>query len=298
MGSPLVTIGIPFYNNEDCLLDSIRSIFAQTFEDWELLLVDDGSSDNSLKLAESINDKRVKVLSDGRNLALATRLNQIASLAEGKYVARMDADDMASPERIEKQIEFLEKNTEITGVGTGAYIIDNEMNPVGQRVPPADHDEIFANIYRGIRMIHPSFMTTKSWYLNHLYDQTLLRCQDQELWLRSRNDSCFANITELLMLYREQGVFSIKKYARSQSSIIRLISKHISAKEYYRTLLFHSLRAYLKLACYTLASLSGLEDKLLNNRSTPLTKNEEKEYHNILAAVKQVELPLKQQYMA
>ena len=95
MGTPLLTVGIPFHNNEKTLLDAIRSIFSQTFQDWELILVDDGSTDDSLKLALSVEDPRVRVLpSDDQNRLLAARLNEITQAARGEFIARMDADDL------------------------------------------------------------------------------------------------------------------------------------------------------------------------------------------------------------
>src|SRR4030066_138114 len=100
MSGPLVTVGIPFFNNQDTLPDAIRSIFAQSFQDWELLLLDDGSTDGSLQIAQSIDDPRVRVISDGCNRKLPARLNQIIDLARGQYIARMDADDLCGITRL------------------------------------------------------------------------------------------------------------------------------------------------------------------------------------------------------
>src|SRR5690554_4188978 len=91
---PSVSIGIPFFNAEAYLLDAIKSVFAQTHQNWELILLDDGSTDRSLEIARSIDDPRVRVYSDGQNKHLAARLNEIARLARYEYLARMDADDL------------------------------------------------------------------------------------------------------------------------------------------------------------------------------------------------------------
>ena len=106
-GLPSLTIGIPFFNAEATLLDAVRSVFAQTHQDWELLLVDDGSTDRSLELARSIDDPRVRVYSDGRNKRLAARLNEISRLARFDHVARMDADDVCLPERLARRPDSL-----------------------------------------------------------------------------------------------------------------------------------------------------------------------------------------------
>ena len=107
MKLPPISIGIPFFNAERFLLDSIRSVFAQTHQDWELILVDDGSTDRSLEIAQSIADPRVSVYSDGKNKKLAARLNQIHTLAKFDFIARMDADDLMATDRIRRQLTFL-----------------------------------------------------------------------------------------------------------------------------------------------------------------------------------------------
>src|SRR3990172_8588478 len=94
---PLLTIGISFYNAERTLGDAIRSVFAQNICEWELILIDDGSKDRSLNIAKAIVDPRVRVISDGKRMTLAPRLNQIAALAKAPLLARMDADDFMHP---------------------------------------------------------------------------------------------------------------------------------------------------------------------------------------------------------
>ena len=103
-----ITIGIPFYNAETYLADAIRSIFAQTYQDWELILIDDGSTDRSVEIARAVKDPRVRVISDGQNNRLPYRLNQITALARFDLVGRMDADDLISPAKFEKQKSILD----------------------------------------------------------------------------------------------------------------------------------------------------------------------------------------------
>ena len=123
----MVTIGLPFYNAEKYLALAIESVLQQTYTNWELLLLDDGSTDNSLSIAQSYaqKDSRIKVISDGKNKNLATRLNELPSLAQGLYLARMDADDIMLPARIERQLAVLKAHPEIDVLGTNAYIIND-----------------------------------------------------------------------------------------------------------------------------------------------------------------------------
>ena len=133
----MVTIGLPFYNAEKYLALAIESVLQQTYTDWELLLLDDGSTDNSLSIAQSYaqKDSRIKVISDGKNKNLATRLNELPSLAQGLYLARMDADDIMLPARIERQLAVLKAHPEIDVLGTNAYIINDENAVTSTRYP-------------------------------------------------------------------------------------------------------------------------------------------------------------------
>ena len=108
-----VTIAIPVYNGESYLRDAIQSVVNQTFQDWELYLVNDGSTDGSLAIMQeyALRDIRIKVIDDGQNKGLVTRLNQSIEIAVGKYYARMDADDINDFNRFEKEVEYLEKIT-------------------------------------------------------------------------------------------------------------------------------------------------------------------------------------------
>ena len=110
----MISIGIPFYNAEAYLEDAIKSVLAQTFQEWELILVDDGSSDGSLDIAKKYEqlDSRIRVISDGLNKKLPTRLNEIIKEAKFNLIARMDADDLMDIERLEKQYAFLSANPE------------------------------------------------------------------------------------------------------------------------------------------------------------------------------------------
>ena len=102
-----LTVGIPFRNAESTLGVAVRAVFAQTYEEWELILVDDGSADRSLEIARAVRDPRVRVIADGVNRGLAARLNQIVAEARFEKVARMDADDLMSPRRFEQQLDVL-----------------------------------------------------------------------------------------------------------------------------------------------------------------------------------------------
>ena len=130
---PLVSIGLTFYNNARTLPDAIRSVFAQTLQDWELIIIDDHSTDGSLALCESIRDPRVRVYTDTERKGFVYQLNRMTALARGNYYARMDADDLMHPERLQRQIAYLEANRDIDLVDTSMYSMDQQCRAVGIR---------------------------------------------------------------------------------------------------------------------------------------------------------------------
>src|SRR5271165_1083579 len=153
--NPLITIGLPFHNAEDTLLAAIGSIFAQSFQDWELILMDDGSSDGSARIARSIDDSRVRVITCQQNRGLAAVLNEIADAASGQYLARMDADDLMHPSRLERQLRILERGPEVDIVATAAYIIDGRDQPIGIRAQ-SPLPMTIGSLLRNNLVLHPT----------------------------------------------------------------------------------------------------------------------------------------------
>lgn len=199
---PLVTIGLPFFNPGRWLEGAIKSIFAQTYTNWELLAIDDGSYDQSYELCRSIQDPRVRVIRDGVRKGLPARLNQIAQMASGKYLARMDADDLIHPERLERQVKFLEDHPGIDVVATGAYLLSREGLVIGVwrgNVPTPD--EVFS---RG-GYLHPSIVGRTEWFKANPYALDYPRAEDRELFVRTLGQSRFAVLDEPLYFYRWDG---------------------------------------------------------------------------------------------
>lgn len=205
---PPITIGIPFYNAERFLFNAVRSVFAQTHEDWELILMDDGSSDRSLEIARSIDDPRVRVFSDGQNKRLAARLNEIHSLAKYDVIARMDADDLMASNRIERQLRFLQSRPECDLVTTGVCSITDESTPYGIRLPPGGRALTPYTVLSGAHGItHASVVGRKEWFFRNPYDNSDHWAEDYKLWIRAcrKNDLSIGFIGEPLYYYREEG---------------------------------------------------------------------------------------------
>lgn len=200
---PAVTIVLPFLNAAATLQVAIRSILLQTFSDWELLLINDGSSDGSLDIAKSINDPRVRVLSDGLRCGISVRLNQGVAAGRGRYFCRMDADDIAFPERLSRQFAYLEGHPEVDLVGASVLVFDDSGDAHGCILVEEFHDNICAHPWRGFYLPHPTWMGRRVWFLEHPYDPEADGSEDQQLLYRGFRSSRYAGISDVLLGYRE-----------------------------------------------------------------------------------------------
>lgn len=204
---PPVTIGIVFYNAASTLLDAVRSVFAQTHQDWELILIDDGSSDQSLEIARAINDPRVRVFSDGQNKRLGTRLNQITQLATHDFIARMDADDLMTPDRIEKLLGILVANDKYDLISCGTYSIRFDKSLRGYRGKAQLHYSFEGLLNKSQEFLHAGLVARKSWYQRNCYQDLLPAGEDALLWLTAVKSGDFRAMStaEPLYMYREEG---------------------------------------------------------------------------------------------
>ncbi|RLA64164.1 MAG: glycosyltransferase family 2 protein [Epsilonproteobacteria bacterium] len=284
-----ITIGIPFYNAEAYLADAIRSVFAQTYQDWELILIDDGSTDNSLAIARSVDDPRVRVYSDGKNKKLASRLNELTQLATCEFIARMDADDMISPRRLEKQMKIFEKFPEKDLVSTGVFSITNDKELIGSRGDNATNVLLEDLLYKRVGIVHAAILARKSWYQRNQYDTSLKIAQDYDLWLRSskKDDLNIFLISEPLYYYREEGNATSKKLLSAYKNERRMYIKY--AGDYPIRLL---VKSYVKTFVVKSLSLVGKLDILLNNRSTSQIDSERLElFTKELDIIKKTKVP-------
>lgn len=224
-----VSIGIPFYNAEEYFYHAIDSVVKQSYKDWELILVDDGSTDSSLQIAEKFarKDNRIRIISDGLNKKLPYRLNQIIDESKGEYIARMDADDLIHPDRIKIQLEFLEKNNNFDLVSTGVVSINDKNQIRGIRCLENIYTD-FSIVKRNYPIVHASVLARKSWYNRNQYDISLPRSQDFELWCRtiSNNDLKIAVLPQALYYYREEGLVTYEKLLKSYEDGLQVYKKY------------------------------------------------------------------------
>ena len=272
-----VSVGISIYNAGQYLGDTIKSIISQTCKNWELILIDDGSLDDSLNVAkyyESI-DSRIRVISDGENKKLPARLNQLISESNGAYVARMDADDIMHPQRLEKQLQFLEKNKHYDLVSSGLISIDSQNKVKGFRCVSQLYDE-FSSLNLSYPIVHPSVMARKSWYERNQYSLAYPRAEDFELWTRAIKSKDFkmAVLPDLLLYYREEGNLSIDKIINSYKDTLKIYSKHHSSSN----IDIEVLKLNFKIIISKLFYYTGNLQKLAMRRNTSFNSKEKLEY--------------------
>lgn len=203
----------------DSVGQAIASVLQQTYQNWELLILDDGSDDNSVLIAKQYLDSRIKVLASEKHLGFSSQLNKAIELANGKYFARMDADDKMFPSRLEKQVQFMEANPTIDLLGTALTILDKNGNSKFNRYFPVVHHEIVAYPWNGFGVAHPTWLGKTSWFKKWGY-QNYDRYEDQDLLLRAYKTSQFANLSEPLHGYLFDD-FSFKKQFRARRAALK-----------------------------------------------------------------------------
>jgi glycosyltransferase involved in cell wall biosynthesis len=202
---PTVSVLLPVYNAEHYLRAAVESVLSQTLMDFELLAFDDGSKDRSLAILHEYgaSDSRVNVFSR-ENRGQVPTLNELVGLARGRYLARLDADDICLPERFRKQVDFLDSSPEHLVVGGWVELINAAGQPIGVVKSPISHDQIDQANIRGLTSIcHPTAMIRKTAIISAgYYNEKLGPAEDLDLWLRLAEIGKVANLPEVVLRYR------------------------------------------------------------------------------------------------
>ncbi|MDW5443943.1 glycosyltransferase family 2 protein [Polaromonas sp. SM01] len=245
--SPLVTIGLSIYNGGATLADAVNSIRAQTYENWELILIDDGSRDESTRIAKSFLDPRILALSDGMNKGLSVRLNEAVEMAQGKYFCRMDQDDIAFPHRLAAQVEFLEAHPDVDLLASSVVVFRDDGSLTGVIEVSQSHETIGRHPWKGFYFPHPSWMGRKSWFAAHRYVSAADGAEDQLLLYSTFDTSRFAGLREVLLAYREDGR-SFRKMFMRRLVFWRAIGKNALARRKFLDAVLLSILQPLRIA--------------------------------------------------
>lgn len=281
---PLVTVGIPVHNGGKYLRQAIVSVLHQTYTRFELIITDDGSTDNSIEVIKEYDDTRIILVADGKNEGLPYRLNQQVSMARGKYFFRMDADDIMFPTRLEEQLSFLEKNSFIDIVGAKALII-NEDNQIIYQLKKGGHaPQHCQDVMRGNIFVHPTVAGKTEWFKMHHYDEKKTRSQDFFLWLETVDTSNFALMDKPLLFYRITEENILNKFVKNN----RLMRQYFW-EEYKMDGSFLSFRNWIRQVLrrpefYLYHALVG-DKGIIKRRYDSISDDEKQQYETILRQI-------------
>ncbi|ENU2505986.1 glycosyltransferase family 2 protein [Escherichia coli] len=200
----MISVVMPVYNSEKYLAEAIQSILNQTHKNFELICINDGSTDKSQEIIEyfSSRDARIVVINQP-NKGVVSSLNLAISLAKYDYIARMDADDISHPTRLDKQIRYMTSNKDISILGTAYNYVDINGRVLKTRKPPQNDSRIKGIMLFGSPLCHPSVMFNKRLIgMDLYYDNDFKHCEDYELWTRLYGKFKFGNLPDVLLDYR------------------------------------------------------------------------------------------------
>lgn len=202
---PCVTVILPIYNGQSYLESAINSVLQQSYSDFELVIINDGSVDDSASIVESFSDPRIRFYQQ-QNQGLAATLNKAIGLARGKYIARQDQDDVFFPSRLQKQFDFLEQNLDVAIVGVAAEVWVGHARTNRMLAHPADDASIRFGLLFDNYFVHSSVMLRRCVLEEvdgYSEDKSRQPPEDYELWSRVMRTHKLANLPEALMAYRE-----------------------------------------------------------------------------------------------
>ena len=239
--TPLVSVITPVYNREKYLVRCIESILEQTYSNFEFLIIDDKSSDNTLEIIKNyqLTDSRIKILENDKNLGATLSFNRGLDICQGKYVARMDSDDISLSDRLEKQVEIFESWNDLEVLGAGAILIDHNENEIGRRQFPSDFNKIKNILKTGVPVFDPSVMMRTS-TLKEIngFDNRLAPADDYHLWLTLfKQKKIISNIDNYLIKYRLHDSNLSKVASREQLRktflALKIYNSNFSTDEFF-----------------------------------------------------------------
>jgi len=214
--NPKVTVLLPVFNGAKYLTQAVDSILGQSFRDFEFLVIDDGSTDDSSRLVEAYGDPRLRFIRNRANLGLVAALNKGLLAARGEYVARMDADDISHPRRLAKQVRFLDAHPRVGVCGSWVRFFPGENGYLWKL--PQGPEEIRCWSFHTVGVAHPAVMLRRQLFIEHglFYDAQYCHVEDYELWGRALHYMEFANLPEVLLDYRLSADQVCSRHSREQ----------------------------------------------------------------------------------
>lgn len=252
---PSISIVMAAFNEEQGISKALDSIVAQSFEDWELIVIDDGSTDSTTDVVQQYvdADKRIRLICNETNMELSASLNKGIELARADLIARADADDVNLPDRLLKQYTYMQEHPEIDVLGTGAYLLDTDGQRVSEFLHPLTHVELEKLSFLKVPFFHPSVMIRQRFFNQvGLYDPAYAYAEDKEIWLRGMDAGCqYANLQEPLIEYSTGGFVKSWRYiGKHAGSLLRIIKRHNIRRGYISIFAYVAYNIAIKLGLY------------------------------------------------
>lgn len=267
--NPLVSVIIPVYNKRRFIKETIDSVVKQSYQNFEIIVVDDGSTDHSMDIVNSLSDSRLRVFSQP-NSGVERARNYGFSKSAGSFITFQDADDLMSQDRLEKQIDYFVSNEALVLVGTWANVIDVSGNVIGSICPPTSNDALrLAHIFRN-QFVSSSVMIRKTAISPHLvFNETrnLYFSEDYDLWLRLAGEGTVVNIPEKLTSYRRLKSSRSQDDRGSLTKSARQISAEWLVKNSKQFTSFEAANSFV-------SSINGLDDLTVNDRRSLINSRE------------------------
>jgi glycosyltransferase involved in cell wall biosynthesis len=251
MNLPIVSIITSTKNNAASIKEAIESVLHQTYKNWELIVINDNSSDNTAEIVEQYanNDKRIMYYKNDVNLGLTASLNDGLKKAKGEYIARLDSDDIwIDREKLADQVTFLNTHPHYGLVGSWAYTIDTQGKRISDRIYPIKDKDIRNYLLLENCFIHSSVVMRRSVVEKiNGYNELFKYAQDYDLWLRIAKTSKVYNLPKFSVYYRinTKGI-SQTKYDEQLAETIAIVKKNRRAyKHYFPSIIFWNIRAYI-----------------------------------------------------
>lgn len=274
---PEISVVMPVFNSAPFLAAAVRSILEQTYENFEFVIVDDGSTDGSAQILNSLDDSRIVLFTNSENKGLIYSLNFGISVARGRYIARMDADDIAVKFRLQKQVDFLKKHPECAVCGTWARLMDaqGKLGRTWKRV--TQPDEVHAALFFQSPLIHPTVMGKSEVFKAHPYNSEAAHCEDYALWLElAERGYRLCNLGEVLLHYRVHGsnISVVKAQIQRQHAdemlqrhLMRRLELRLSERELELNHLWFAGEAELRTIQFSWSELRALGKKLIDENT-------------------------------
>ena len=201
---PIISVILPAYNASKTISEAIDSILSQSFKDWEMLVINDGSIDNTKDIIQGYTDSRIKYIENEGNKGLVYSLNRGISLSQGVYIARMDADDICYPDRLAKQVSFMNAHPSVIVCGTQIEYFGSKLSNYRKLRFPCKNKELKSKLAISTCFAHPTVLIRRIVLEknNIKYDDNFKNAEDFSLWIDLSPFGEFANLPEKLLKYR------------------------------------------------------------------------------------------------